>query len=126
MRKRYRVGYGRPPRESQFKPGQSGNPNGRPKGTGSLKSHLQSELSHLMVVHEGDRAYKVSKLRAAVKLLTSRGLQGSFKDLAKLVELYARHLGDQPEAADTTPTDEHDRKVLERALRQRQNSPAHR
>ncbi|MGY3477315.1 DUF5681 domain-containing protein [Bradyrhizobium ottawaense] len=27
------VGYGRPPREHQFKPGQSGNKNGRPKGS---------------------------------------------------------------------------------------------
>src|SRR5690242_10272972 len=30
------VGYGRPPRDTQFKPGQSGNPSGRPK---KLKGH---------------------------------------------------------------------------------------
>ena len=30
--KEYRVGPGRPPKEFQFKPGQSGNPKGRPKG----------------------------------------------------------------------------------------------
>lgn len=29
--KDYEVGYKRPPREHQFKPGQSGNPKGRPK-----------------------------------------------------------------------------------------------
>jgi hypothetical protein len=28
----YHVGYGRPPRHTQFKPGRSGNPAGRPKG----------------------------------------------------------------------------------------------
>ena len=27
----YTVGYGKPPKQSQFKPGQSGNPKGRPK-----------------------------------------------------------------------------------------------
>ena len=28
----YQVGYGKPSREHQWKPGQSGNPRGRPKG----------------------------------------------------------------------------------------------
>jgi hypothetical protein len=28
----YEVGYGRPPKGSQFTPGRSGNPKGRPKG----------------------------------------------------------------------------------------------
>jgi hypothetical protein len=28
----YGVGYGKPPKASQFSPGQSGNPKGRPKG----------------------------------------------------------------------------------------------
>ena len=29
-REKYEVGYGKPPKQSQFQPGQSGNPNGRP------------------------------------------------------------------------------------------------
>jgi Family of unknown function (DUF5681) len=40
----YKVGPGRPPREHQFKPGQSGNPGGRPKGsgvTGALRALLE-------------------------------------------------------------------------------------
>ena len=30
-KKDYEVGYGRPPKKSQFRKGQSGNPSGRPK-----------------------------------------------------------------------------------------------
>ena len=30
----YEVGWGRPPQASRWRPGQSGNPKGRPKGTG--------------------------------------------------------------------------------------------
>jgi hypothetical protein len=32
----YTVGYGKPPKHSQFKPGKSGNPKGRPKKTGTI------------------------------------------------------------------------------------------
>ena len=33
------VGYGRPPKEHQFKPGQSGNPKGRPKRQSATTLH---------------------------------------------------------------------------------------
>jgi hypothetical protein len=33
-----RVGYGRPPLATRFRPGQSGNPRGRPKGARNLSS----------------------------------------------------------------------------------------
>src|SRR3954468_3734508 len=39
-----RVGYGRPPRATRFKPGQSGNPRGRPKGAKSLDQVLRTAL----------------------------------------------------------------------------------
>ena len=32
-----RVGYGHPPKHSQFPPGQSGNARGRPRGAGPLR-----------------------------------------------------------------------------------------
>lgn len=40
----FTVGYQRPPRSGDFKPGQSGNPNGRPKGTRNTKQIIEEVL----------------------------------------------------------------------------------
>jgi Family of unknown function (DUF5681) len=55
------VGYKRPPREHQFRPGRSGNPSGRPKGARNFKSELREELSELITVRDGEREIQVSK-----------------------------------------------------------------
>jgi hypothetical protein len=43
----YQVGFGRPPRHSQFRPGESGNPGGRPKGRRSFKTDIAAALDKL-------------------------------------------------------------------------------
>lgn len=50
-KKDYEVGYGKPPKRTRFKKGQSGNPKGRPKGakgfTASLKREMESKVTAL-------------------------------------------------------------------------------
>lgn len=41
----YEVGYGRPPKATQFKPGQSGNPKGRPRKDYDDLRHELAELT---------------------------------------------------------------------------------
>jgi hypothetical protein len=44
----YEVGYGRPPKEFQFRPGRSGNPRGRPRRTLSFVPELADGLYQLL------------------------------------------------------------------------------
>jgi hypothetical protein len=72
----YEVGYKRPPKENQFKPGQSGNPNGRPKGRKNLSTDLREEMSQKVSVNEGGTHQIISKQRAMLKALFSKAAKG--------------------------------------------------
>ena len=98
MAEDYEVGYRKPPKRGQFKKGQSGNANGRPKGTKNLKTDLLEEFSETIVVREGDRKNEISKQRTLIKSLMARALNGDDRPAAKILDLYLR-LYDRDEQA---------------------------
>ena len=78
----YKVGYGKPPRKTQFKRGRSGNPKGRPKGSRNLATDLASELGEQITVREDGHSRRISKQRALIKSLMARALQGDVRATA--------------------------------------------
>ena len=86
------VGYGKPPVESRFKPGQSGNPKGRPRGTKNLKTDLHEELQEKIVVREGDNTMRISKQRAIIKTLVAKTLKGDARAAYTLLNVMLRKL----------------------------------
>lgn len=117
--KPYKVGHGKPPRSFQFKPGQSGNPNGRPKGSKNIATDLAEEFSERIEIREGGNTRRISKQRALIKALFSRALKGSDSAAFRLFDLYAKAHGLE-EAADEAdlPLTKDEQEVL-RSLEQR-------
>ena len=110
----YEVGYGKPPKHTQFRPGQSGNPKGRPKGSKNLKTELAEVLAETVVVREGDVTRKVSKRRALLTSQANRAIKGDAKSAALITALDTRLLGDGDDAVDIKEiVHEDDRAVVE-------------
>jgi Family of unknown function (DUF5681) len=109
---RYHVGFRHPPKATQFKPGVSGNPRGRPKGTSNLATDLAAELDEKITVREDGHPRRVSKQRALIKSLMANALKGDARSSTAILSLYARVITEPPE--DESAIDEEEVKILRR------------
>ncbi len=97
------VGYKKPPKEHQFRPGQSGNPQGRSKGR-NFKSDLREELAETIAFRDGAREVMISKQRALIKRLVAEAIGGDTRAIASVLSFCARAFGDEED--DQAPEDQ--------------------
>jgi hypothetical protein len=81
-----KVGYGRPPEATRFKPGQSGNPRGRPVASLSLKSILRKLLKKKAGLPNGK---KIPLLEAVLMAQAAKAAKGDTKAAQLLMALFA-------------------------------------
>jgi len=87
----YAVGYKRPPKSTQFKPGVSGNPKGKPKGSRPVGALLQEIIRQKIAVTENGKTRRLPVLEIMLRRLANeamRGDQRSIKFLLALLEHY--------------------------------------
>jgi hypothetical protein len=121
----YEVGFGRPPRSTRFKPGQSGNAAGRPRGAKNFATAIEQELDARVTVTENGRRRRISKREVIAKHLVNKAAGGDLKAIPLLLnEARAREGNPANPAADAILDAPEDQKVLDSVLRRlRSSSP---
>jgi hypothetical protein len=100
----YAIGYAKPPTASQFKPGQSGNPKGRPKGRKNFKTLIRNAMTAKISIQENGRNKQVSKLEGVVLRQIQSALQGDDKSAMAVMKI-ASQLNLLDDVGDNAPVE---------------------
>src|SRR5262245_24250666 len=103
----YDVGYRKPPKHKQFKPGQCGNPRGRPKGARNEATILCELLDHKKLeVREKGRARAVTVREGILLRVIEDALKGNTKSAAFILNRYALMVSGEIQQAELTGDDQ--------------------
>jgi hypothetical protein len=107
MSRNYETGYGKPPKRHQFKPGQTGNRRGRPKGSKNTATLLREILDRKIELRTGHSVRKISLREAMLTRFTEFALKGDTKCASFLLQRYDGAETDSEQETSTT-AEEHE------------------
>ena len=96
VRSDYDVGYAKPPEANRFKPGQSGNPMGRPKkrvaqridpAMEPTQGFILNELYRRVRVRDGDQTVEMSAIQVALRTLVNDAMAGKPAARKEVIQL---------------------------------------
>lgn len=111
------VGYGSPPKHSRFKPGQSGNPKGRPKGVKNLKTDVLEKLNATVKVNQDGHVTKITTRRASLEVLAAKALRGDQRAIEQIIRLAEKFDPPIPRVEDSLRHD--DQAIIDAYMRRR-------
>lgn len=105
----YKVGYRRPPKETQFMKGQSGNPKGRPKGSKNIATMFNEIARERITVTENGRTRTMTRLEAVFHRTMNLALTGDLRAMRDVVRLSG--LYEEVESSDHALSIPHEREA---------------
>jgi hypothetical protein len=109
----YKIGFKRPPKASQFKKGQSGNPRGRPKGARNLKTDLAEELGERIGITVQGTRRRLTQQQALLKSLVTSAIKGNPRSAALVLNMIYRLFESEQNAQQLPDLSPQDEKMLE-------------
>jgi hypothetical protein len=94
--KGYEVGYGRPPKSTQFKRGESGNPSGQRKARASFAVLVRLELDKTITLGRGDNARTMTKRQLVAARLRKAIKAGDIEAIKLAMLIDADHASEEP------------------------------
>ena len=113
------VGYGKPPKANQFKPGKSGNPKGRPRGAKSRDAMLRELLSSKITMRRDGKVRKITVMEGIFHKMVEDSLKGNIKSATFLLNQLASIASNEGSESEIS-TD--DKAVLDAYLRNFQST----
>ena len=113
-----KVGYGRPPVHRQFKPGQSGNQKGRPKGRRNVKTIVSDVFRRKVTIRENGKVRRVTEFEAMYLASRAKALKADARSFSQVMSAITRFdvLDDDPTPTAADPIADEDRAIIERFL----------
>jgi len=91
----YEVGYGKPPKRSQFPKGTSGNRKGRPKGQKSSNDLFETILRERVRVRVNDRDRTITMKEAILRRLVTEAAKGNRRALMAVINRESERILDE-------------------------------
>ena len=76
-----------PPESGRFKPGRSGNPSGRPKGSRNVRTEFNEVMNKKIPVRENGKARRITRQRAILLRIYDKGVQGDVRALTSIINM---------------------------------------
>lgn len=112
----YKVGYGKPPKATQFKKGQSGNPKGRPKGSLNAATVMKKIAAEMVTVPENGREIRMSKLELLLRKIFHRAAKGDNRSTDITLHLVDQESDVADPAVERAETPDQDEAIVHQAL----------
>jgi hypothetical protein len=116
MSDEYEVGFGKPPEQSRFRKGVSGNPRGRPKGALNKKTILGRTLQEKVVITENGKRKRITKREALYKQIVNKGVSGDLKAAVEVIKLDSSPESQELDERTETTLSESDQQVANQIL----------
>jgi hypothetical protein len=116
MSDEYEVGFGKPPQQSRFREGVSGNPRGRPKGALNKRTILSRTLREKVVINENGKRKRITKREALYKQIVNKGVSGDLKAAVEVIKLDSASEAQELDEPIDGPLSESDQEIADRIL----------